>query len=126
MFGAVPLKGFYSTELAIKEKIGELIMNQHDLSCAEDCRKIIKMVEVQQFRDHRMAEKLKKSAPISILVAGNNHVRKDIGVPIHLMDYYLEPEGKQTPNSHSVSLMMKSDNNEPVTIHQADFLWITH
>ena len=45
------------------------------------------MVRVQQSRDHRMASVMAQSAGpgVGILVAGNFHIRQDLGVPAYLL-----------------------------------------
>src|SRR5690606_37375238 len=44
------------------------------------------MLAVQQQRDRRMAERLLVAPEPSMLFAGAFHARKDVGVPIHLLD----------------------------------------
>lgn len=129
MQGAQPLKGYYSTFPAIKQKLAALVVQQHHLSCGADCETITKMVEVQQFRDRRMAEALYKSHSISILVAGNNHIDMAMGVPLHLWDYKLQPvvthQQKKLRNFEVKTLMLKTDN-EHIDNKNADYLWLTH
>ena len=44
------------------------------------------MLAVQQQRDRRMAERLLAAPTPALLLAGAFHVRKDLGVPLHLKD----------------------------------------
>ncbi|WP_338206311.1 ChaN family lipoprotein, partial [Parageobacillus thermoglucosidasius] len=44
------------------------------------------MLAVQQQRDRQMAEQLLKAPQPALLLAGAYHVRKDLGVPLHLVD----------------------------------------
>lgn len=81
--GAMPLNGIKSTTNNIKEKIKNKILAVHKSSD----EMINKMVEIQQFKDRRMADKLVKSKNLSILIAGRFHADKSFGVPLHIEDF---------------------------------------
>lgn len=74
------------------------------------------MLAVQQQRDRRMAERLLAAPTPSLLFAGAYHARKDIGVPIHVLDLGA-PEAP-------VVLMLAQQGGE-VTAAMADYVWYT-
>ena len=68
---------------------------------------------IQQQRDVRMGEQLIAAPAPALLLAGNFHVRKDLGVPLHLdgpapVVVMLHEAGKSMPGAE-----------------QADYLWLT-
>ncbi|MHC8357466.1 ChaN family lipoprotein [Pseudomonas sp. LB3P81] len=74
------------------------------------------MLAVQQQRDRRMAERLLAAPTPSLLFAGAYHARKDVGVPIHVLDL-------GAPEAPTV-LMLAQQGNE-VTEAMADYVWYT-
>ena len=74
------------------------------------------MLAVQQQRDRRMAERLLAAPEPSLLFAGAFHARKDVGVPIHLLDL-------GAPEAPTV-LMLAQQGSE-VTSQMADYVWYT-
>jgi uncharacterized iron-regulated protein len=74
------------------------------------------MLAVQQQRDRRMAERLLAAPTPSLLFAGAYHARKDVGVPIHVLDLGA-PEAP-------VVLMLAQQGGE-VTAAMADYVWYT-
>lgn len=74
------------------------------------------MLAVQQQRDRRMAERLLAAPKPSVLLAGAFHARKDVGVPIHLLDL-------GAPEAPAV-LMLAQQGSE-VTSQMADYVWYT-
>ncbi|MBH1968915.1 MAG: ChaN family lipoprotein [Pseudomonadales bacterium] len=74
------------------------------------------MLAVQQQRDRRMAERLLAAPEPSVLFAGAFHARKDVGVPIHLLDL-------GAPEAPTV-LMLAQQGSE-VTSQMADYVWYT-
>lgn len=111
--GAEPLKGSVSTSSEVKQKIAQLLLSMnHGMPYPME-----NMVAVQQFRDRRMAEKLVKNAlSTSLLIAGNHHVRKDLGVPLHIAEY---------DRTKKVAVLMLKTEREEITSSQADYLWVT-
>lgn len=82
--GAQPLRGDVSTSATVQQKIAKLIKGHHIM----DGSKLSRFVQVQQFRDRRMAQMMVESESKPVLLkAGNLHVDKSIGVPLHLKDY---------------------------------------
>jgi uncharacterized iron-regulated protein len=74
------------------------------------------MLAVQQQRDRRMAERLLSAPTPSLLFAGAYHARKDVGVPIHVLDLG-EP---QAP-----TVLMLAEEGGEVTPAMADYVWYT-
>jgi uncharacterized iron-regulated protein len=71
-----------------------------------------RMVSVQRARDRTMAEVLLQPSPDgAVLIAGNGHVRMDVGVP-----YYLPPEGVVT-----VGFLEEAPQGRV----PFDFVWVT-
>lgn len=74
------------------------------------------MLAVQQQRDRRMAESLLAAPTPAVLLAGAFHVRKDLGVPLHLSDLGAG-EGSQ--------VLILAEVGKTVTAEQADYVWYT-
>lgn len=71
------------------------------------------MLAVQQQRDRRMAEALLAAPAPAVLLAGAFHVRRDLGVPLHLADLGARPG----------LVLILAEVGKPVTATQADFVW---
>ncbi|MGX2969473.1 ChaN family lipoprotein [Ursidibacter sp. B-7004-1] len=113
--GAEPLKGYVSTDKQVKQQLAEIIIQSHQCECDASEPHIQKMVEVQQFRDRRMAEKLLKSHTPNILIAGNHHINRQYGVPKHLTDL--------SPNQKFTTILL-SNKNHTYTQADSDYVWI--
>lgn len=74
------------------------------------------MLAVQQQRDRRMAERLLAAPTPSLLLAGAWHARKDLGVPLHVLDL----GATQSP-----TVLMLAEQGDDVTAAMADFVWYT-
>ncbi|MFK3819353.1 ChaN family lipoprotein [Pseudomonas sp. NPDC089407] len=74
------------------------------------------MLAVQQQRDRRMAERLLAAPQPALLFAGAYHVRKDLGVPLHLSD--LGAQGQS-------EVLLLAEVGEQVEAGQADYVWYT-
>jgi uncharacterized iron-regulated protein len=74
------------------------------------------MLAVQQQRDRRMAGRLLAAPTPSLLFAGAYHARKDVGVPIHVLDLG-EPEAP--------TVLMLAEQGAVVTPAMADYVWYT-
>lgn len=74
------------------------------------------MLAVQQQRDQRMAERLQAAPTPAMLLAGVFHVRRDVGVPLHL-----------SGGSHRerTKVLILAEVGERVEAGQADFVWFT-
>lgn len=74
------------------------------------------MLAVQQQRDRRMAEALLAAPQPSLLLAGAFHVRKDLGVPLHLADL-----GAQVGSA----VLILAEVGRSVDASMADYVWFT-
>lgn len=74
------------------------------------------MLAVQQQRDRRMAERLMAAPTPALLLAGAFHVRKDLGVPLHLKDL-----GAGEGNA----VLILAEAGKTVTGERADYVWYT-
>ncbi|MGF6114542.1 ChaN family lipoprotein [Pseudomonas frederiksbergensis] len=74
------------------------------------------MLAVQQQRDRRIAERLIAAPKPSMLIAGAYHARKDVGVPLHVLDLG-EPEAP--------TVLMLAQQGSEVTSAMADYAWYT-
>ncbi len=73
------------------------------------------MLAVQQQRDRRMAERMLAAPKPSMLLAGAFHVRRDLGVPLHIADL----------SGERVGVLMLAEVGETVSAAQADYVWYT-
>lgn len=74
------------------------------------------MLAVQQQRDRRMAERLLAAPQPALLFAGAYHVRKDLGVPLHLADLGAQGESQ---------VVLLAEVGEKVEAGEADYVWYT-
>lgn len=74
------------------------------------------MLAVQQQRDRRMAQQLIAAPKPAMLLAGAFHVRRDLGVPLHLQGQASAAE---------VRVLILAEVGESVKAEQADFVWFT-
>lgn len=88
------------------------------------------MVRVQQARDQAMANALRRpeAGQTSVLIAGNFHVREDLGVPLYLQRR--EPSMADTAVTTVAFLEVSEDNDDPASYLEAeapeyDYLWFT-
>jgi uncharacterized iron-regulated protein len=78
------LAGSHSTAVGVRGQLLEQIRQSHCGLLPED--QLPAMLAVQQQRDRRMAERLAAAPVPALLFAGTYHVRKDVGIPLHLAD----------------------------------------
>ena len=91
------------------------------------------MVRVQQARDHAMASSLAAvdtSDKSNVLIAGNYHVRQDLGVPKYLLA--LQPDSQRSEVLSLAILEVSPESDNPLDYLQAysdvspfDFVWFT-
>lgn len=131
MQGAEPIKGYQSTKPLIKQHIFNTIIKNHDMKADEldesDKRLVNNMVEIQQFRDRRMAEKILSAPKPTLLLAGNYHAQKNIGVPIHLQDLTQDLADNDPKKSSKTAVVMMLSNTAElgeIDTAKADFAWI--
>ncbi len=108
------LRGEAATAPAVRVQLLEQIREAHCGLLPES--QLPAMLAVQQQRDRRMAERLLAAPTPAILLAGAFHVRRDLGVPLHLAD--LEAAG-------GLQVLQLAEVGRPVAVNQADFVWYT-
>ncbi|EIF6275229.1 ChaN family lipoprotein, partial [Campylobacter jejuni] len=85
--GAQPLKGYVSTTNEVKKQLFDIISLSHKLNPEENKELLDKLVEIQQFKDRRMADVLVHHVNKVLLLAGSYHTSKKIGIPLHIQDF---------------------------------------
>ncbi|BAN50604.1 ChaN family lipoprotein [Metapseudomonas resinovorans] len=108
------LQGKLSTTEAVRGPLLEQIRESHCGMLPES--QMPAMLAVQQQRDRRMAERLLAAPAPAMLFAGAYHVRRDLGVPLHLADL-----GKAEGNV----VLILSEVGKPVERGSADYVWYT-
>lgn len=108
------LAGQASTAAGVQDALREQIREAHCQLLPEE--QLPAMLAVQQQRDRRMAERLLTAPAPAILLAGGYHVRRDLGVPLHLRDL---------DAGEGVLVLQLAEVGQPVTAAQADFVWYT-
>jgi uncharacterized iron-regulated protein len=109
-----PLQGRVSTTAAVRAALQQEIRESHCGLLPKS--QLPAMLAVQQQRDRRMAERLLAAPAPAILLAGGYHVRRDLGVPLHLIDL---------GGDESVRVLQLAQVGQPVAGSQADFVWYT-
>jgi uncharacterized iron-regulated protein len=74
------------------------------------------MLAVQQQRDRHMAERLLAAPTPALLLAGAFHVRKDLGVPLHLKDLGAD---------QGDAVLILAEVGKTVPPESADYVWYT-
>jgi uncharacterized iron-regulated protein len=108
------LQGEASTSAAVREPLLAHIRESHCNKLPEN--QLPAMLAVQQQRDRRMAERLLQAPEPAVLLAGSFHVRRDLGVPLHLRD--LGARG-------ATAVLILAEVGKNVTANQADYVWYT-
>ena len=108
------LQGTASTAPAVQEKLQADIRESH-CGLLPDSQ-IPAMLAVQQQRDRRMAERLLAAPQPAMLLAGAFHVRKDLGVPLHLADL--------GAGEGNLVLILAEVCKQPAA-NSADYVWYT-
>lgn len=85
--GAQPLKGYVSTTNEVKKQLFDIISLSHKLNPEENKELLDKLVEIQQFKDRRMADVLVHHVNKVLLLAGSYHTSKKIEIPLHIQDF---------------------------------------
>ncbi|MBC9249469.1 iron(III) ABC transporter [Pseudomonas alcaligenes] len=109
-----PLTGAASTTVAVREALLADIRESH-CGLLPDSQ-LPAMLAVQQQRDRRMAERLQAAPQPAVLLAGAFHVRKDLGVPLHLADL---GAGQGT------AVLILAEVGKEVAAESADYVWYT-
>jgi uncharacterized iron-regulated protein len=108
------LSGARSNSASVKDELLAQVRESHCGLLPET--QMPAMLAVQQQRDRRMAERLLAAPTPSLLFAGAYHARKDIGVPIHLLDLGA---------SHATVVLILAQEGAEVTPGMADYVWYT-
>ncbi|KRW59259.1 ChaN family lipoprotein [Pseudomonas sp. TTU2014-080ASC] len=108
------LTGEHSVGADVQEGLFEQIRTSHCNLLPES--QLPAMLAVQQQRDRRMANAVIAAPQPSILFAGAYHVRRDLGVPLHLRDLQAD-EGLQ--------VLILADAGSKVAPESADYVWYT-
>lgn len=108
------LQGPRSNAAPVKSTLLEQISDSHCGLLPES--QMPAMLAVQQQRDRRMAERLISEPAPSLLLAGAWHARKDVGVPLHVVDL----GGTQAP-----TVLLLAEQGSEVTAAMADYVWYT-
>lgn len=111
---APPLSGDRSTASPVREVLLAQVRRSHCDLLPE--AQLPAMVAVQQQRDRRMADRLLAAPQPALLLAGSFHVRRDLGVPLHLDD--LDAQG-------ATRVLILAEVGERLTAQQADYVWYT-
>lgn len=115
LFRSPPLlAGTASSQPAVRDVLIGQLRESHCGMLGED--KLPAMLAVQQQRDRRMAEALQQAPAPSMLLAGAFHVRRDVGVPLHLED--LRAEG-------GTRVLLLAPAGSDVGVDMADYVWFT-
>lgn len=108
------LSGSRSNAASVKD---ELLAEISDSHCGLlPISQMPAMLAVQQQRDRRMAERLLAAPTPSLLLAGAYHARKDVGVPIHVLDL---------GQAQAPTVLLLAEQGAEVTAAMADYVWYT-
>jgi uncharacterized iron-regulated protein len=108
------LNGVRSNAASVKATLLEQISDSHCGLLSQS--QMPSMLAVQQQRDRRMAERLMAAPTPALLLAGAWHARKDVGVPLHVLDL----GAAQAP-----MVLMLAEQGAEVTAAMADYVWYT-
>ncbi|MGE1177773.1 ChaN family lipoprotein [Pseudomonas sp. BW7P1] len=108
------LKGERSSVAWVKNELARQISDSHCGLLPQS--QMPAMVAVQQQRDRRMAVRLLAAPAPALLLAGAFHARKDIGVPLHMLDL-------GAPEAPTV--LKLAEQGSEVTPAMADYVWFT-
>ncbi|WP_447593760.1 ChaN family lipoprotein [Aquipseudomonas campi] len=108
------LTGASSTASVVQDKLLADIRDAHCGLLPES--QMPAMLAVQQQRDRRMAERLLAAPQPAMLLAGAFHVRKDLGVPLHLADLGAGP---------GTRVLILAEVGAAVPAGSADYGWYT-
>ncbi|MCR4509048.1 ChaN family lipoprotein [Pseudomonas sp. 32.2.56] len=115
IYAQVPqLQGQASTAQPVREALFEQIRQSHCNLLPES--QLPAMLAVQQQRDRRMAEALLAAPAPSLLFAGAFHVRRELGVPLHLQDLGA---------AEGVQVLILAEVGSQVDAESADYVWYT-
>lgn len=108
------LRGARANAAGVKDQLLEQIRQSHCGLLPES--QMPAMLAVQQQRDRRMAERLLDAPSPALLFAGAWHGRKDVGVPLHVLDLGA---------SEAPIVLMLAEEGSEMTSAMADYVWYT-
>lgn len=108
------LAGPASDQPAVRAALVEQLRESHCGMLGDD--RLPGMLAVQQQRDRRIAESLQRAPRPSLLLAGAFHVRRDLGVPLHLQDIGA---------AQRTRVLLLAPAGSVVGAHMADYVWFT-
>lgn len=108
------LSGTHSTTDSVRSTLLAQVRQSHCGMLPEDA--LPAMLAVQQQRDRRMAQRVMDAPAPALLFAGSYHVRKDLGIPLHMADLGSE--------ERPVVLLLAQVGSE-VQPGSADYVWFT-
>lgn len=111
---APALVGERSKARSVTEALAAQIRDSHCGQLPES--QVPAMLAVQQQRDRRMAERLLAAPAPALLLAGAFHGRRDLGVPLHLVDLDRKQE---------VAVLILAEQGHQVAATSADYVWYT-
>lgn len=115
IYAEVPqLQGQASTAPPVREALFQQIRQSH-CNLLPDSQ-LPAMLAVQQQRDRRMAEALLAAPAPSLLFAGAFHVRRELGIPLHLQDLGA---------AEGVQVLILAEVGSQVAAESADYVWYT-
>lgn len=123
--GAEPIAGNVSTSAEVKERISKIISKSHKTN---DATLLERLTQVQQYKDRRMADMLLKSHDFALLLAGNYHITKTFGIPLHIEDFLTlgakeeNALDKNATNPKEVANMGKTPKTLSVGMLEAKYL----
>ncbi|HWH85443.1 MAG TPA: ChaN family lipoprotein [Pseudomonas sp.] len=108
------LDGPRSNALAVRKTLLGQVSESHCGLLPES--QLPAMLAIQQQRDRRMAERMLAAPTPAILLAGAWHARRDVGVPLHLLDLGA---------GEAPVVLMLAEQGDAVTAAMADYVWYT-
>lgn len=98
----------------VQQELADIILEAHCGKLPES--QVPAMVAVQQQRDRAMAQALLAAQRPGMLIAGSYHVRKDLGVPLHL---------QEAGAGQDYQVLIFLEAGQPATPAMADYVWYT-
>lgn len=107
------LQGQYTNADAVRHALQTQIRASHCDQLPEN--QLPAMVAVQQHRDRLMATQLLAAPKPSVLLAGAYHVRRDMGVPLHIRDV--------TGSDADLLVVLLAEEGQEIAPNSADYVW---
>jgi uncharacterized iron-regulated protein len=108
------LSGTHANAAFVRNTLLAQVRESHCGMLPEDA--LPAMLAVQQQRDRRMAQRILEAPAPALLFAGSYHVRKDLGVPLHMADL--------GSDERPIVLLLAQVGSE-IQPGSADYVWFT-